>query len=75
MSNEQGQDLMCKRLDATRKEIEALQLRIAEDHTVFQLNPQMVFTVVIPRLCTILTEMHDTIVLLDHRLHELEKRE
>ena len=76
MSNEQDhEDRMGQRLDETRAAIEALRHRLAEDHVVFQMNPQMVFTIVLPKLCDVLTQLHDTVVVLDHRLNQLENRQ
>lgn len=68
-------DTMGERLDSTRKELDALRLWLTGDAFMLEHNPHLVFKNLWPRILTLLDDMHDTHVLLDYRLDQLERRD
>ena len=74
MSETQQDDRIGARLDETREAIEALWRQLDNSRHHLERNPQLVFRQVLPPLYAVLSQMLDTIVLLDYRLNQIEKR-
>ena len=65
-------DSMGERLDETRDALDKLRGSVTTRRDFYSLNPHAVIDI-FPRVCSILEHMHDTMVVLDHRLNQLEE--